>query len=269
VVTPTSGGHFARDIAFANDGKQLLIAVGSQSNAAEEMPPKILADIAAWEIVHGAGAAWGDETGRADVLAYPMEDHGSPKALVTGISECTRLTVQPRTSTVWCTADERAGLGDGLVPDYSTRLSAGQFYGWPWYYIGNHEDPRHKGERPGLASRVAVPDVLYQPHSGASDLLFYTSMGGDSAFPRDYVGDAFAVLHGSTIGAARTGHKIVRVRMRNDAPTGEYEDFLTGFITDDRSAWGFPVSIAEAHDGSLLVSDDGANLIYRISYNNR
>lgn len=160
-------------------------------------------------------------------------------------------------------------LGDDLVPDYSTRVREGAFYGWPWYYMGDHEDPRHKGERPDLAGKVSLPDVPYQAHSAALNLVFYTETGGRSAFPRQYVGDGFAAFHGSWNRAFRTGHKVVRVRMRNGVPTGEYDDFLVGFIADDGDAWGRPVGLAELPDGSLLMSDDGADLIYRISYERR
>jgi glucose/arabinose dehydrogenase len=157
-------------------------------------------------------------------------------------------------------------LADNLVPDYSTRVREGGFYGWPWYYLGNHEDPRLKGDRPDLAGNAIVPDVLYQAHSAALNLAFYAATSGNSAFPKEYVGDGFAVLHGSWDTAFRAGHKVVRVRMKDGVPTGSYDDFLVGFITDDSHAWGRPVGVAAAGDGSLLISDDGTNMIYRISY---
>jgi glucose/arabinose dehydrogenase len=157
-------------------------------------------------------------------------------------------------------------LGDDLVPDYSTRVREGGFYGWPWYYMGNHEDPRRAGERPDLAGKAIVPDVPYQSHSAVLNMVFYTATSGSSAFPKEYVGDAFAVMHGSWNRSFRTGHKIVRVRMKHGVPTGEYDDFLVGFIADDGNAWARPVGATVASDGSLLMSDDGANLIYRISY---
>ncbi len=132
--------------------------------------------------------------------------------------------------------------------------------------MGNHEDPRLKGERPDLAGKATVPDVLFTAHSAADNLTFYTATSGASAFPKEYVGDGFAVLHGSWNRAFRTGHKIVRVRMKNNVPTGEYEDFVTGFIVDDGNAWARPVAAEVAADGSLLMSEDGNNVIYRISY---
>jgi glucose/arabinose dehydrogenase len=145
-------------------------------------------------------------------------------------------------------------------------VKEGAVYGWPWYYMGDHEDPRLQGDRPDLAGKVTVPDVPYQAHSAALNLVFYTATTGRSAFPKEYVGDGFAVLHGSWNRAFRTGHKIVRVRMKNGVPTGEYDDFLVGFIADDGDAWGRPVGDVVAADGSLLLSEDGNNTIYRVSY---
>jgi glucose/arabinose dehydrogenase len=132
--------------------------------------------------------------------------------------------------------------------------------------MGPNEDPRLKAERPDLKDKVLVPDVPYQAHSAALGLEFYTATSGKFAFPAEYVGDGFAMFHGSWNRGLRTGHKVVRVRMKDGVPTGEYDDFLTGFIVDDGDAWGRPVSAAVLNDGSLLVSDDGANVIYRISY---
>jgi glucose/arabinose dehydrogenase/cytochrome c2 len=268
-LTPQGGGAgFMRGLAFSDDGKRMFVSIGSQSNVAEGMPRKSAAEIAAWEAGHGPGSAWGQETGRAQVLAFPAEPRGGPPVVVaTGLRDCVRLTIQPRTGTLWCTVAERDGLGENLVPDFSTRLAPGQIYGWPWYYLGNHPDPRLKDERPDLAGHITVPDVLYQAHSGVTDLIFYNATGGRGAFPKQYVGDGFAVLHGSVSRAVRAGHKVVRVRMQDsNVPTGEYEDFLVGFIADNGSAWGSPAALAVARDGALLVSDDGANLIYRISY---
>jgi glucose/arabinose dehydrogenase len=176
------------------------------------------------------------------------------------------LTIQPGNGALWCTTNERDLLGDDLVPDYSTRVQAGAWYGWPWYYMGNHEDPRHAGERPDLAGKVTSPDVPFQAHSAALNLTFYTATSGDSAFPKKYVGEGFAVLHGSWNRAFRTGHKVVRVRMNHGEPTGKYEDFLTGFIVDDGNAWGRPVALMVNKDGSMLLTDDGANVVYRIAY---
>jgi glucose/arabinose dehydrogenase len=233
---------------------------------AEDLPEKTPEEIEAWETEHGIGAAWGDEMNRADVLVFDVGSAGSGEIFATGIRNCVGLTVQPGTGDLWCTVNERDALGDDLVPDYSTRVQQGGYYGWPWYYMGDHEDPRHAGERPDLAGKTITPDVPYQAHSAAVGLAFYSATEGRSAFPREYVGDGFAVLHGSWNRASRTGHKIVRVLMDDGVPTGAYEDFMVGFITADGEPWGRPASVTVASDGSLLMSDDGASVIYRISY---
>lgn len=260
------GGHFSRDIVFSPDGQRMFVSVGSQANVPEDMPRKSPVEIKAWEAAHGLGTAWGNETNRGDVLVFDVGSHQPGKVFASGIRNCVTLTIQPETGDLWCTTNERDLLGDDLVPDYSTRVRAGAFYGWPWYYMGNHEDPRFKGQRPDLLGKVTVPDVPYQAHSASLSLIFYTASAGSSAFPKQYVGDGFAVFHGSWNRSLRTGHKIVRVRLKHGVPTGEYDDFLVGFIADDGDAWGRPVDLVELADGSLLLSDDGANLIYRISY---
>jgi len=261
-----TGGHSTRDIAFSPDGKRMFVSVGSESNVAESMPKKTPEAIEAWEAKNGLGATWGPEEKRANVLVFEVGSNEPGKIFATGIRNCVGLTVQPATGALWCTTNERDGLGDDLVPDYTTRVQEGHYYGWPWYYMGNHEDPRLKGDRPDLAGKATVPDVPFQAHSAALNLVFYTATSGSSAFPKEYVGDGFAMLHGSWNRAFRTGHKIVRVRMKNGKPTGEYDDFLVGFIADDGNAWGRPVGAVVASDGSLLMSDDGNNMIYRISY---
>jgi glucose/arabinose dehydrogenase len=263
---PSGGGHFTRDIAFSPDGRRMFVSVGSASNVAEEMPKKSAAQIQDWERGHALGAAWDKEENRAAVLVFDVKSSHPPRLFATGIRNCVSLTVQPKTGDLWCTTNERDALGDDLVPDYSTRVREGGFYGWPWYYMGSHEDPRLKGERPDLQDKVLVPDVPYQAHSAALNLTFYTATQGKSAFPSEYVGDAFAMFHGSWNRGFRTGHKVVRVRMKNGVPTGEYDDFLTGFILTDGDAWGRPVAATVLTDGSLLVSDDGANVIYRVYY---
>jgi glucose/arabinose dehydrogenase len=260
------GGHSTRDLAFSPDGKKMYVAVGSLSNVQEGGPKKSAAEVKTWEAEHGLGAAWGDETNRADVLVFDVGSNKPGKAYATGIRNCVALAVQPGTGDVWCTVNERDALGDNLVPDYSTRVREGGFYGWPWYYMGDHEDPRHAGERPDLKGKTITPDVPYEAHSAAVGFAFYTATSGASAFPQEYVGDAFAVFHGSWNRADRTGHKVVRVRMQNGKPTGEYVDFLTGFVTADSQPWGRPACVTVAGDGALLLSDDGSNVIYRISY---
>ncbi|MDB6090843.1 MAG: sorbosone dehydrogenase [Gammaproteobacteria bacterium] len=261
-----TGGHFTRDIAFSPDGKRLFVSVGSASNVAENMPKKTPEEVATWEAQHGLGAAWGTEENRAAVLVFEVDSSKPGAVFASGIRNCVGLTIQPATGALWCTTNERDQLGDDLVPDYSTRVQEGHFYGWPWYYMGKYEDPRLKGDRPDLAGKATVPDVPYQAHSAPLSLVFYTATAGESAFPNEYVGDGFAVMHGSWNRAFRTGHKIVRVRMKNGMPTGEYDDFLVGFIADDGNAWARPVGATVANDGSLLMSDDGGNMVYRISY---
>jgi len=263
---PSGVGHSTRDIAFSQDGKQLFVSVGSGSNVAETMSKKTPEQIKSWEGQHGLGAAWDVETDRAAVLVF---DAAAPRASALyagGIRNCVSLTVQPANGALWCTTNERDALGDDLVPDYSTRVKRGSFFGWPWYYLGSNEDPRLKGERPDLAGRVSVPDVLYQAHSAALSMTFYEASNGKSAFPAAFVGDAFVGFHGSWNRSLRTGYKLVRVHMRNGEPTGDYEDFLTGFVVDDAHVWGRPVATAELKDGSLLMSEDGGNVIFRISY---
>jgi glucose/arabinose dehydrogenase len=265
-LAPVGGGHFTRDLVFSKDGKRMFVSVGSGSNVADTMPKKPLEEAKAWDAEHGLGATWGPEENRADVLVFEVGGGGAGKVFASGIRNCVGLTIEPKTGDLWCTTNERDMLGDNLVPDYSTRVKEGAFYGWPWYYMGGHEDPRLKGERPDLAGKVTVPDVPYQSHSASLSLTFYTATSGSSVFPKQYRGDGFAVFHGSWNRGFRTGHKIVRVRMKNGVPTGEYDDFLVGFITPDGNAWGRPTVTAVANDGSLLLSDDGHNLVYRISY---
>ncbi|MGI8841575.1 MAG: PQQ-dependent sugar dehydrogenase [Caulobacteraceae bacterium] len=260
----TTGGHSTRDVAFSADGRTMFVSVGSGSNTAEGMAAKSPAEIKAWQAGHVLGATWGREEGRADVLAFdPLGD--GRRVFATGLRNCVTLTVQRPSGALWCVVNERDTLGDNLPPDYATRVKAGGFYGWPWYYIGDHPDPRHKGQRPDLAGKVAMPDVLIQPHSAPLGMTFYTAGAGAAAFPPEYRGDAFVTLHGSWNRGKRTGYKLVRLKMRGAAPTGEYEDFLTGFVIDDAKVWGRPVGVAIAHDGALLMTDDDGDMVWRIA----
>jgi glucose/arabinose dehydrogenase/cytochrome c2 len=263
---PSGAGHSTRDIAFSPDGTQLFVSVGSASNVAESISKKTPDESRAWDLEHGAGAAWDQETDRAAVLVFDATAPASAKIYATGLRNCVGLTVQPASGALWCTTNERDALGDDLVPDYSTRVQRGGFYGWPWYYLGSNEDPRLKGDRPDLRGKALVPDVLYQAHSASLTMTFYTASAGKSAFPASYVGDALVAFHGSWNRSLRTGYKLVRMHLKNDQPVGDYEDFLTGFIVDDGNVWGRPVATIELKDGSLLLSDDGANVVYRISY---
>jgi len=265
-LAPTDGGHLTRDLVFSRDGRRMFVAVGSLSNVAEDMPKKSADEIKAWDAERGVGAAWGREENRADVLVFDVGSNAPGKPFARGIRNCVALAMQPGTDNLWCTVNERDALGDNLVPDYSTRVRENGFYGWPWYYMGDKEDPRHAGERPDLKGKTITPDVPYEAHSAAVGFTFYTATSGRSAFPAEYVGDAFAVFHGSWNRADRTGHKVVRVVMKNGVPTGEYVDFLVGFITPDGKPWGRPSYITAMNDGSLLFGDDDGDIIYRISY---
>jgi glucose/arabinose dehydrogenase len=258
---PSGGSHSTRDIAFSNDGARMFVSVGSASNAAEGMRGRYPEGLASFEAEHGAGASWGRETDRAVVLAFDPQGHGR-KTFATGIRNCVGLAVHPQTGDAWCSVNERDGLGDDLVPDYVTRVREGAFYGWPWFYVGANEDPGHRGERPDLKNKVTVPDVLIQAHSASLQLAFYTG----TQFPPEYRGDAFAAEHGSWNRAKRTGYKVIRVKAKDGVPTGEYEDFVTGFVLDDNAVWGRPVGVAVAHDGSLLVSEDGNGTIWIVRY---
>jgi glucose/arabinose dehydrogenase len=265
-LTDSHGGHSTRDIAFSLDGKRLFISVGSGSNVAEGMSKKSVADAQAWGAEHGRGAAWDAETNRADILVTDPEGHEPLHTFATGIRNGVGIAVNPATGDLWSSTNERDALGDDLVPDYVTRVKEGGFYGWPWYYMGNFEDPRHAGERPDLAGQAIVPDVLLQSHSASLEMCFYTAKTGVSAFPAEYLGDAFAAEHGSWNRSTRTGYKLIRVRLNHGVPTGEYDDFLTGFVIDNRTVWGRPVGVAVAHDGALLMSEDGNGTLWRISY---
>jgi glucose/arabinose dehydrogenase/cytochrome c2 len=263
-----TGGHVTRDLVFSPDGRKLFVSVGSASNVAESMSKKEPAEIKAWESAHGPGSTWGSEEKRAVVLAFDVQPGGTVDAgrvYASGIRNCVALVIEPASGEPWCTTNERDGLGDDLVPDYSTRVREGGYYGWPWYYLGNHEDPRLKGERPDLAGRAIVPDLAYQAHSAPLGFVFYEARTGTAAFPGTYLGDGFAALHGSWNRATRTGSKVVRVRMDHGVATGEYEDFLTGFVVDDDRVWGRPVSLAVGNDGALLASDDAGDVIWRIT----
>jgi hypothetical protein len=197
---------------------------------------------------------------RAAVLVFDAEGNNG-RIFATGIRNCSGLAVQPESGDLWCATNERDGLGDNLPPDYASRVGDGKFYGWPWFYIGDNQDPRHVGARLDLADRVTVPDVLIQPHSAPLGIAFYD---GD-AFPHDYHGDGFVALHGSWNRSSRTGYKVVRIPMEGGRPTGEYQDFMTGFVADAGSVWGRPVGVAVASDGALLVSEDGNGTIWRVA----
>ncbi len=265
-LADTTGAHTTRDVAFSRDGRRMFISVGSGSNIAEDLSKKTPDEIRAWEAENGLGAAWGNEAHRANILVTDPEGHQPLHPFATGIRNGAGLAVNQETGDLWVSTNERDGLGDDLVPDYVTRVKEGGFYGWPWYYLGNHEDPRHAGERPDLAGKAIVPDVLEQAHSASLEMTFYTATTGAALFPAEYRGDAFVALHGSWNRTTRTGYKVARIRVEHGVPKGEYDDFLTGFVVDDHQVWGRPVGVAVAHDGALLVTEDGNGTLWRISY---
>jgi glucose/arabinose dehydrogenase len=241
---PARGGHWTRDTVFSPDGKKMYVAVGSASNDddTDTHPP---------------------EKNRADILEFNPDGSGM-RVFAYGIRNAGGgLAINPKTGELWCSVNERDALGDNLVPDYITHVQDGGFYGWPWWYIGAHQDPRQKGKHPELKDKTIVPDVLLQPHNASLEITFYEG----KQFPAEYEGDIFASQHGSWNRTVRGGYEVIRVPLHQSGhASGEYEDFLTGFVLPDGNVWGRPVGTAIAPDGSLLVSDDGSNSIWRISY---
>ena len=240
---PGGGNHTTRDIRFSLDGNKMWVSVGSASNVDDpDTTP--------------------EEKDRADILEFNPDGSGM-RVYAYGIRNPVGLAVNPNTGELWCSVNERDALGDNLVPDYITHVQAGGFYGWPWWYIGAHQDPRHQGKHPELKDKAIVPDVLLQPHNASLEMTFYDG----KQFPAEYQGDIFAAEHGSWNKAVRAGYEIIRVPLHKTGhASGEYEDFLTGFVVDNGHVWGRPVGITVAPDGSLLVTDDGSNSIWRISY---
>jgi glucose/arabinose dehydrogenase len=233
------GGHWTRDIVFTKDGQKLYVSVGSKSNVSDDAI----------------------EQRRARIFEY-TPDGRNERVFAYGIRNPVGLAVQPESGELWTSVNERDELGDHLVPDYVTRVKDGGFYGWPWFYIGGNQDPRHAGKHPELKDQVIVPDVLIQSHSASLGMTFYTS----DAFPAAYRGRAFAAQHGSWNRARRTGYKVISLPMQGSRATGEYEDFMTGFVKSDREVWGRPVAVEVGKDGALYVTDDGANVVWRVTY---
>ena len=259
------GGHWTRDVVFTKDGLHMLVSVGSGSNVDNpDDHPK--------------------EFHRADVLEYSPEGK-LMKVYASGLRNCVGEAINPITGMLWCSTNERDELGNHLVPDYVTSVPEGGFFGWPWYYMGGHQDPRlpqpcadGTGANPQATAEspdaktckhvdkhagVITPDVLVQPHMASLEMIFYPTSG---SFPQSYAGDIFAAEHGSWNREKRTGYEVIRIPMHNGKAEGSYEDFLTGFVVDDNSVWGRPVGVTVAKDGSMLVTDDGSRSVWRITY---
>src|ERR1700751_1381421 len=233
------GGHWTRDIAFSADGQKMFVSVGSQSNLSDEAA----------------------EDHRADILEFNPDGSGE-RIYAAGIRNPVGIAIDPSTGVLWTSVNERDDLGDDLVPDYITTVKDGGFYGWPWYYIGPNQDPRHEGKHPELKDKVIVPAVLLQSHSASLEMAFYEG----KMFPSEYSGYAFAAEHGSWNRAKRTGYKIICVPVHNGRATGEYMDFVTGFVTPNGEVWGRPVGVTVASDGALIFTDDGSNSVWRVTY---
>ncbi len=233
-------GHWTRSVIFDRKGEKMYVAVGSASNVDAGEPPE-----------------------RAAINRYNPDGSGH-EIYASGTRNPVSLRFYPGTDVLWATVQERDLLGDDLVPDYFTSIQRGGFYGWPYAYIGPNEDPRRKGEQPNLVSKTIVPDVVLQAHTAVLDGIFYTG----KQFPKEYQGGAFLALHGSWNRAERVGYSVVFVPFQNGKPAGKPQDFLTGFLLNpkEREVWGRPVGLLQLSDGSLLMSEDGNNKLWRIRY---
>jgi len=237
----TGAGHWTRNVLFSPDGTKMYLAVGSRSNVSPGEPPI-----------------------RAAINRYNPDGSGH-EIFASGMRNPIGMRWYPGTETLWATVQERDGLGDDLVPDYFTHVQQGGFYGWPYAYLGSNEDPRNKGQRPDLVAKTIVPDVILEPaHMAAMDFIFYTG----KQFPAEYRGGAFIAFHGSWNRSKRVGYSVGFIPFRNGKPSGRMVDFVTGWMLspDKPEVWGRPVGLLELPDGSLLLSDDGGNRLWRISY---
>ena len=233
-------GHRTRNLAFSPGGGAFFVAIGSRRNIGEELPP------------------------RATVQVFDADGSGQ-RTFASGLRNPIGIAFRPGTGELYVVVNERDGLGDELVPDYFTRIEDGDFFGWPYAYLGPNPQPGYAGRRPDLVARTKRPDVLFRAHSVPIGLVFYDGR----QFPPDYRGDAFVALRGSWNAARPRGYMVVRVRFHDGGPAGGYEVFATGFWArghDRARVWGRPAGLAVAADGSLLVADDTGGAIWRISY---
>jgi glucose/arabinose dehydrogenase len=239
--------HWTRNLLLKPDGSKLYVTVGSSTNVDEEHR-----DV--------------KEPRRAAILEMNPDGSGQ-RIFASGMRNPNGMDWEPRTSTLWTVVNERDETGDDLVPDYFTSVPDGVFYGWPYAYFGQHEDPRHKGQRRDLVAKTAVPDVALDAHSASLGLAFYRA----GLFPEKYRNGAFIGQHGSWNRSKFTGYRVAFVPFQNGRPSGPVEDFLTGFIADEgkKEVYGRPVGIAMARDGALLVADDAGGRIWRISPSKR
>lgn len=246
LINLTEGGynqHWTRNIIFSPDGKKLFVSIGSSGNVDVEKDER-----------------------RAGISEY-KPDGGGYRLYASGLRNPIGLAFNPVTKQLWTAVNERDGLGDDLVPDFVTSVRDGGFYGFPYSYIGQNEEPRRKGENPELVKKAIVPDVLITSHSAALGLVFYDG----KMFPKEYQGDAFVALHGSWNREKLTGYKVIRIRFKDGKLVDNaYEDFLTGWLPDENSSeiWGRPVGLLVNADGSLLICDDGAKKVWRVSFQN-
>jgi glucose/arabinose dehydrogenase len=231
--------HWTRNIVARPDGSKIYVSVGSQTNVDEE---KLDAK----------------EPRRAAILEANPDGSGM-RIFATGLRNPNGMDWAPGTTTLWTVVNERDLLGDNLVPDYLTSVRDGAFYGWPYSYYGQHEDPRHKGERPDLVAKAVEPDYALGPHTASLGLRFYRGR----AFPEAWRG-AFIGQHGSWNRSSFSGYKVIHVPFRAGRPAGPPRDFLTGFIASPTTVRGRPVGVTELRDGSLLVADDAGNSVWRV-----
>ncbi|HEY7217663.1 MAG TPA: sorbosone dehydrogenase family protein [Candidatus Binatia bacterium] len=237
------GGHYTRNLLADPAGKKIYIAVGSASNVDEEN-------------------GWEKDQRRAGIVEINPDGSGA-RIFANGLRNPVGMDWEPHTKTLWTVVNERDLLGDDLVPDYLTSVKDGAFYGWPYSYFGQNEDPRKKGQRPDLVAKAIKPDYALGSHVAALGLAFYQG----KAFPEKYHGGAFIGMHGSWNRSKMVGFKVAFLRFENGKPAGPLEDILTGFIADESKfeAHGRPVGVTVAPDGSLLVADDSGGKVWRVT----